>query len=744
LERVLAVDLDLMVDQGEPLGRLSIATLPATTAPIRDRTKDPERVASAPSIELTEASTYRYTLDVAGDVISFEPGELLDPDDPSLRSGRLRTGEAVGEVHFAVTCRTESGPVEGVTRAEVLPSKLTDEHAFREMLSNLSDLSVEVLHQGFAPSAGRFSTVAGPSPRLLYQQFALLHLRLFSAETEWALARVLAEPYRSWETESEERPLGAPIKGSSRLARSLTGGGQRLVAPAHAPLGTLPLRLSVDRTESTFDNVPNRYVRFVLERWRSIAADALDAVEGKLRGATLRRGRTQALRTLDRLDELLANPVLREAGILRSFPQGNQVLLKRDGYRQITAMAAVIESSLGLELEIEDPFIVSRRNIATLYEYWCFVRLAEAVGATCGHRLTHELFQVGDNGMSLTLKQGRASRLRFAPTIAGRELLVDLFFNREFGKGSSWTRKMRPDVSLLVRPAESPYVGEDVADCWLHFDAKYRVDWAEPFSGEPGLDDEELEQTGESKRTDLLKMHAYRDAIRDSAAAYVLFPGDIPREFRFAEETLPALGAFPLRPDLADRDAHRLEAFLADVFTHVANQATRHERARYWTRTAYAGGSAQTAPAPTLRLQRPPADTPVLFGYVRGPAHRDWIEEHCLYNVRGGDRVGGVNENASELDARVLILYSGPWHGPPVLFGRTSAWQAADRAEMLRLGYPDPRGPAYFCCHIERVRPQPLWFSSLEPADLGPPGHPWGAPFVTTWLDVVLAAQERL
>ena len=50
---------------------------------------------------------------------------------------------------------------------------------------------------------------------------------------------------------------------------------------------------------------------------------------------------------------------------------------------------------------------------------------------------------------------------------------------------------------------------------------------------ETALDDEEQERLGVSRRDDLLKMHAYRDAIRRSAGAYVLFPGtSTPHRFR--------------------------------------------------------------------------------------------------------------------------------------------------------------------------------------------------------------------
>ena len=110
--------------------------------------------------------------------------------------------------------------------------------------------------------------------------------------------------------------------------------------------------------------------------------------------------------------------------------------------------------------------------------------------------------------------------------------MADLMFNKEFGSESSWTRPMRPDASLLIRRPNE-------AGMWLHFDAKYKVDWARAFETGEVADEEEAERHGESKRTDLLKMHAYRDAIRDSAGSYVLFPGSLERQFAFDSHGVP-------------------------------------------------------------------------------------------------------------------------------------------------------------------------------------------------------------
>ena len=51
---------------------------------------------------------------------------------------------------------------------------------------------------------------------------------------------------------------------------------------------------------------------------------------------------------------MLSEPLFREDGRMHELPTSNPVLLKREGYRQIFSTFALIESSLGLQLELDD------------------------------------------------------------------------------------------------------------------------------------------------------------------------------------------------------------------------------------------------------------------------------------------------------------------------------------------------------------------------------------------------------
>ena len=72
------------------------------------------------------------------------------------------------------------------------------------------------------------------------------------------------------------------------------------------------------------------------------------------------------------------------------------------------------------------------------------------------------------------------------------------------------------------------------------------------------------------KRNDLLKMHAYKDAIRRSAGAYVIYPGQSNESYiKYSfHEILPGLGAFPLNPSSLPGNENALEEFIQEVADH--------------------------------------------------------------------------------------------------------------------------------------------------------------------------------
>lgn len=738
--------------EGHVVGTLLVANLPGR----QDTT-----LSARAEVALREAGIYRYEIELVSDATSVdvEPRELFDPDDASWTRGRLRPGQAVGRLRIQVADRTTR--LTGTADVDVLAVKLDHETEYRQMLTDISSFATEAVLQGFAPSLLDLAPSQLPVD-LLYLRFAMIAGYLQDPAFEAAIARVTSQPHRTWVSEQEERPIGSPFPAGAAFRRAICAPGRRVPWEGGPPtLPSLPAALTRDRAEASVDNLANQFVKFVLQRWRAIAlelADALFLASQKVESGPLRRGQQVAADVGAHLDEYLAHPVFQEVSSLRRMPTSDQVLLKRAGYREVFRTFAMTESGPTVSIEsaeLNDVFAASQRNIATLYEFWCFLAIVNSLGRVCGEDLTPRAFTVDNEGTSLTMRSGPGSGLSWLVRQGGRPLRVEVFFNRTFSgrddRRGSWTQAMRPDCSVRIQPEGSTpsSVSIQELEVWLHFDAKYRVDnLLAQLTSAPDSDRYSEESTvfGSAKRDDLLKMHAYRDAISRTAGAYVLYPGseimNLKRHPGF-KELLPGLGAFPLRPssDGLPLSSQALDQFFRDVLAHVASQVTRDERHRFWTATVHRTDEPILESSLTTDfLDQPPADTDVLLGFVRNIEHRMWIERIGQYNIRAGDRAGAVEIGGRELGARLLLLYENRDGALRALHAaKVVRWRPATAADLIATGYPDPRGRLYFVADLDFVEHLPAWADYIDLALLTAKARN-GAPIVMTWWDVVRAA----
>lgn len=745
-----SLQLELRDSEGHIVGGLLVASLPG---------RHDMALSTRGDVALREAGVYRYEINTEAENVAVEPRELFDPDDQSCKRGRFRTGQAVGRIRMQVvdriTGRTET------TEVEVLAVKLDHETEYRQMLRDISSFAAEAVLQGFAPSLLDLTPSELPAD-LLYLRFAMIAAYLKDPAFEAAIARVTSQPHRTWVSEQEIRPIGSPFPAGAAFRRAVCAPGRRVPwAGGSAALLSLPAALTRDRTEASLDNSANRFVKFALKRWQGVALELLDrssSASQEVVPGPLRRGQQIAADVVAQLDELLAHPLFREVRSLRRMPTSDQVLLKRAGYREVFRTFAMTESGPILRIDrgdMTDVFAASQRNIATLYEFWCFLAVVDSLGRVCGEEQTARVFTVARDGLSMTMRSGRASKLSWSIRRGGRQLLVEIFFNRTFAgaddRRGSWSQAMRPDCSVRIRPEGSTpsRVSTKELEVWLHFDAKYRVDnlLAQLTPG-PVPDElpEDSATSGGAKRDDLLKMHAYRDAISRTAGAYVLYPGseikDIRRHPGF-NEVLPGLGAFPLRPSSEGlpSSSEALDHFLGDVLTHIASQVTRDERHRFWTATVQRlSDRTLKSTLTTDFLDEPPADTDVLLGFVRSFEHLRWIEQLRQYNIRAGDRHGAVEIGGRELGAKLLLLYENRNGSLRVArAAKVTRWRPATAADLMATGYPNPRGDIYFVADLEFVERLPPWADSIDMVALTADVRS-GAPVVVTWSDIIRAA----
>lgn len=746
---ITTVVVPLHDEQGRERGRLTLRCLHGREQwqgipTLIDCRATPLDSAAAP-VQLLEEVDYDYEFDLVNDDVSaVEPVELLSFSSTPAR-GRFKAGRSTGTVTVDVSS------VSGRRlrcELEIRSRKLDYESDYRAMLSRIAREAAELVQSSFASSSLRaFRPDATADPETLYARYAFVDALFNSAVVQDALHIVERRPHHEHRDEHVDVNPAKPLRAGPWLAKSLARPGPRQpCAVPIAGLRDLPMRVEGRTHLQTFDTVPNRFVRYVLERWRAIAVDVAARLDDRTPAG--RRGRREALRMAERLDRTLRTPVLREAGRLTAFPQSNQVLQGRVGYRDIFEAFLLAEAAATIEWDDASAVMpAGQRDVAALYEHWVFLELVGIIESLPGFSVDRRaLTRRTENGLALHLRRQGKAVVAAAGHRRGRAVTIELWFNKNFASGAtggSWTEALRPDCSIRIAP-RGGFLGSDT---WLHFDAKYRMQSSTDVFSKIEAD---VDGAARPVPTDLLKMHAYRDAVRRTAGAYVLYPGDDNaagvRRSKY-HEILPGLGAFTLRPTAdGHASAHSagvLRAFLDSVIDHVAAQGTAGERLQFWESDTYdtqppRGRAIDFGP----QLRRPAIDTRVLLGFVRSSEHLAWIERTGLYNMRAdAERAGAVDPLAMDLNADFVVLYTA---------GDSAAWSfepepgflVQTASDLRGSGYPDPRGAKYLCLRLgERTD---LELNADTVRDLTHrriDGRPPEAPLVVGWLELTTQAR---
>ena len=422
------------------------------------------------------------------------------------------------------------------------------------LLQEISELASGLVFGWRAPvtfKAGRDDGTRSPVPyhQLQFLRRAMLSARVGERLQDW-LAAIDRSPTRRFEP---ERPVVPParvrrldhravqsifnrlerlvpvaaeatVSGSS-LARALTFGTP---SQAHFPAG-----IAAPRGRLSFDTVENRFVKHVLGECLALVYRFVD--HPKLH----RSLHDDCRHMLTLLEQAAAAPHLLEPGRLSGFHAPSQALAKADGYREVFGFWNDFIGHVSLpSTASETGRMLEGRDMATLYEYWVFLKVLQAVGDVTGQQPSGPpTIRRDDFGESLAV--GLSADL--GPAITVR---YNATYNRS--SGTAYSTPLRPDVVV-------EFDGQRHA-----FDAKYRLDRFEIAEGD--TDD----GSATYKRADLYKMHTYRDAIDGMRTAFVVYPGSEfvffergggKRNFAPALTIMDGVGAVPLRP--ADDDPAR-------------------------------------------------------------------------------------------------------------------------------------------------------------------------------------------
>ena len=366
-----------------------------------------------------------------------------------------------------------------------------------------------------------------------------------------------------------------------------------------------PAEVLERKRRDTTDTPPNQFIKYALGELRKTCAEI--AAEPNKYG---NRNSEEADQIGLALDFELRSPLIRSVSRLTRIPFENQVLQKREGYRQILRTWILSKRALAAK-DLQSQGLLSptaeNRHVPDLYEYWLFFFLAKALEELDGasnidKRYVKKLNSDGD----VTIKLAPDDNPQLTIQIIDQGLVrhIGLYYNRTFRKEAgpnSYSMKLRPDYTIetFVDQYGSDYTHKrDTAAIkgditYLHFDAKFRIQKV----GVKEID-AETDATDDlsAKPEDIYKMHTYNEAIRGSAASIILYPGNTaeatPQEgdvlseiYRKYLELIPGVGALAIKPgDEKSKNAAltSVRKFILDAFKLMPDSKSNFAEFKKW------------------------------------------------------------------------------------------------------------------------------------------------------------------
>ena len=678
---------------------------------------DDEAANGVSEYQLREGAAYQYEFVAAdGHTYQFEKeNEIIrfSTFRNHRNMGELHTGIYVGQLAMAVVDVSTNEEV-GSVRLEVRSVKTDYESDYRTMLDDIASYYTDlVLLQG-SPVAQQLEVDNEASSQTLYQKFSFVRSVVDSQQFQEVIHKIMANPVRKWTETTVQRNIVGVKHLSRRNIRQMATCNDRVAMPEAWRVGkpccldSVPRMLDVDYKRDTVDNQENQFVKFALLTFISFCVD----LQGKKNAS--QRLRDEAENTISKIEGYLDSQFFRQVSSPSHLNMNSPVLQRKEGYREV--LQAWLMFDLAAKLNWtggNNIYEAGKKNVATLYEYWLFFKLQELISEffDLDELDKKQLVKIDDDKIDLQLIQGRRLILRGKSKSAMRDLNVAFYYNRTFSKSSdeanairlagSWTMAMRPDYTLSLWPGNIGEVEAEEQDLimHIHFDAKYRLNRV-ILEDENNISEELDEEKGEQelgiyKRADLLKMHAYKDAIRRTSGAYVLYPGTENRVVQGYHEIVPGLGAFSVRPGHWEDDYVPLRNFLAEVKTHMLNRASEREKMSYYSYDTYKeskrGMVMDNLPEP-IGDNRDflPDEASVIVAYYKDREQLEWIENNQMYNIRAGSLKGSLNLDSQLINARYILLHDDKnalqlcrlMKGGPKIY---------TRAELVKMGYPKYR-----------------------------------------------------
>lgn len=697
---------------------------------------------SESQFQILEGNSYEYHFNKDDFQLSASISGIVIPSKRHSSSGRIVPNIYVGTLTLDILNTAKESAISKLD-IEVLATKFDQEldksyrENYRFMLEDITDKCTELVMQINSPIHQSFEINFESDQNTIYQRFCFVQSILNNSEFTESVQKVISNPKTDWLEETEITDIRKIRRVSNYALRQIISGTNRVGLPENHSLqrsniNSVPLKINSYRKIENLDTPENRFIKHVLEVFKKFCEECFAIFSLK----QLSKPIQEAEYLIQNLESQLNHSFFQNINPPTSLKLNSPVLQKRSGYREI--LNRWLQFDLASKLIWkggEDVYKAGKKDIASLYEYWLFFTLYDLIKEKFNIQTINfeeqaykHLIVPTNDGLNVMVKSGKHTALEGIYTKRNRDLKIKFSYNRTFKGGSnyskaesgSWTAPLRPDYTLSVwsnafteKQAEA---NESIVH--IHFDAKYKItNFYQTVH--PNLDGLELEQTlnqeelderkGTYKNVDLLKMHAYKDAIRRSGGAYILYPGAKEKPFRGFHEIIPGLGAFSVNPSTNKSEINELSKFIDSIIDHLLDRTSQREQLSDETYKIFKEPKTdddvlhESIPEYINSDRLNPNETFVIVGFYKSKEQLDWILKNNLYNFRTGTDKGSLSLSNENVNAKYLILHgSGELNTNKIYQLKASGPKIYSQTDLIRKEYPQPKGELYLVYEIEK------------------------------------------
>lgn len=607
---------------------------------------------------------------------------------------------------------------------EVQSKKTSYRQDYQYMLNDITSKCTDLIIQANSPVSHSFEIDPKTPNKTLYQRFAFISSIINSEEFEDAIQRIVTSPTTTWTEESELTDVTKIKRFRNKELRLLLNSDNRLKLNDTHPLYKKGIQSVATKIESyrkfeSVDTSENRFIKHALETFLKFCMDISNHPNAR------KRLKEEAVIVSEKLETHLQHDLFKEVSRPTTLKLNSPTLQKKEGYREI--LKVWLQYDLAGQLIWnggDEVYSGGKKDIATLYEYWLFFKLLDVLKQVFNiePKELQKLIVPSKDNLSLQLKQGKVTALKGTYIKANRDLNIRFNYNRSFTGGThditktgSWTTTLRPDYTLSIWPTKIKESEAEAVDqiVHIHFDAKYKIANINQILGEEKNDNELTEEKKENlkgiyKNIDLLKMHAYKDAIRRTSGAYVLYPGEIDKPLRGFHEVLPGLGAFPIKPSENTNETIYLENFIKEVLKHFLNTASQRENIAHKSYTIHKNDTPNEILEPIPEYFNDekliPDETYILVGFYNNQTQYDWITRKGMYNFRMGSGNGSLILDNETVSAKYLLLHTHKEQSSGDLWKIVSKGpKVFSKENLIKKGYTNPSQDYYLIIELEKV-----------------------------------------